>query len=105
MIYIFYSDSGFDIRWATQTKQANGLYNYEAKKGRVDPMAKIMNNSRLRSKEAYYVKGLGLVATDGSLIRKKLSPKKESSAAEQAELQYVYNFNASKKNHLYLNSL
>ncbi len=52
-----------------------------------------MNNSRLKLKEAYYVKGLGLVATDGSLIKKKLPQKKEPTAAEKAELQYGLNFN------------
>lgn len=56
-------------------------------------MAKLMNNSRLKLKEAYYVKGLGLVATDGSLIKKKLPQKKEPTAAEKAELQYGLNFN------------
>lgn len=80
-------DSGFDIRWATKTRQSDGTFTYQAKKEKVEPTIKLMNNSRLKLKEAYYVKGLGLVATDGSLIKKKLPPKAEPTASEKAELQ------------------
>lgn len=83
-----YSDSGFDIRWATQTKQIDGSYLYESKRETVDPLAKLMNNARSKLKEAYYIKGKGLVAIDGSLIRKKLAQRKETTEAEKDEIQY-----------------
>ncbi|GAA5811215.1 hypothetical protein MFLAVUS_004646 [Mucor flavus] len=80
-------DSGFDIRWATQTKQIDGSYLYESKRETVDPLAKLMSNARSKLKEAYYIKGKGLVAIDGSLIRKKLAQRKETTEAEKDEIQ------------------
>lgn len=66
---------------------------YESKREkRVDPMLKLFSNT-LRSgkdKEAYYVKGKGLVAVDGTLIQKKAPPKREPTAAEKQELTYLY---------------
>lgn len=53
----------------------------------MDPLAKLMNNSKSKLKEAYYIKGKGLVAVDGSLIRKKLPQRKEPTQAEKDELQ------------------
>lgn len=81
------SDSGFDIRWATQTRQSNGSYIYESKKEKVDSLANLMNYSKSKLKEAYYIKGKGLVATDGSLIKKKLPQRKEHTEAEKEEIQ------------------
>jgi hypothetical protein len=80
-----YSDSGFDIRWATQTRQADGKIAYESK---VDPTSKALKYGlRSKLKEAYYIKGKGLVAVDGSLVKKTLQPKKAATAAEKAELE------------------
>lgn len=79
-------DSGFDIRWATQTRQADGSFLYQSKKEKkVDPLLNLMTSSK--SKDAYYVKGKGLVAIDGSLIKKKLPPRKEHTEAEKEEIQ------------------
>ncbi|KAI9354464.1 hypothetical protein BD770DRAFT_392408 [Pilaira anomala] len=80
-------DSGFDIRWATQTKQSDGTYLYESKRETMAPLATLMSNSKSKLKEAYYIKGKGLVAVDGSLIRKKLPQRKEPTEAEKDELQ------------------
>lgn len=46
-----------------------------------------MLGSRSKLKEAYYLKGKGLVATDGSLIKRKLPPRQEPSQAEKDELK------------------
>jgi hypothetical protein len=42
---------------------------------------------RSKLKEAYYIKGKGLVAVDGSLIKKTFPRRKEATAAEKAELE------------------
>lgn len=82
---MFFSDSGFDIRWATQKRQANGYIAYESK---TDPVSKALKHGlKSKLKEAYYIKGKGLVAVDGSLIKKTLPPRKEASGAEKAELE------------------
>jgi len=39
-----------------------------------------------KDKEAYYLKGKGLVAVDGTLIKKTAPPKREPTAAEREEL-------------------
>jgi hypothetical protein len=46
-----------------------------------------MGVSRSKLKQAYYLKGKGLVAVDGSLIKKKLPPKQATTQAEKDELE------------------
>ncbi|GAN09659.1 hypothetical protein MAM1_0281c09190 [Mucor ambiguus] len=82
-------DSGFDIRWATQKRQSDGSILYESmRERRVDPMAKLFSSTPRSGKdrEAYYLKGKGLVAVDGTLIQKTAPPKREPTAAEKQEL-------------------
>ncbi|KAK4510447.1 uncharacterized protein ATC70_004877 [Mucor velutinosus] len=82
-------DSGFDIRWATQKRQSDGSILYESKRERrVDPMLKLFSSTSKSGKdrEAYYLKGKGLVAVDGTLIQKTAPPKREPTAAEKQEL-------------------
>ncbi|KAL9545157.1 hypothetical protein MBANPS3_007277 [Mucor bainieri] len=82
-------DSGFDIRWATQKRQADGSILYESKRDKpVNPLARHLSNTPrwAKDKEAYYLKGKGLVAVDGTLIQKTAPPKREPTAAEKQEL-------------------
>ncbi|KAL9544559.1 hypothetical protein PS6_008705 [Mucor atramentarius] len=82
-------NSGFDIRWATQKRQSDGTILYESKREkRVDPMSRLFSNTPKSSKdkEAYYLKGKGLVAVDGTLVKKTAPPKREPTAAEKEEL-------------------
>ncbi|KAL7331046.1 minichromosome maintenance-related protein, variant 2 [Mucor circinelloides] len=84
-------NSGFDIRWATQKRQSDGTILYESKREkRVDPMSRLFSNTPKSSKdkEAYYLKGKGLVAVDGTLVKKTAPPKREPTAAEKEELTY-----------------
>lgn len=87
---VVYSDSGFDIRWATQKKQSDGSIMYESKREkRIDPIAKMFATSKSsKNKEAYYLAGKGLVAVDGTLIKKTQAPKREPTEAEKEELTY-----------------
>ena len=80
-------NSGFDIRWATQIKQTDGTLSYESKRQKkpVDSVAKLFGN-RFKSKQAYYIKGKGLVTTDGTIMKQALA-KKEPTEAEKDELK------------------
>lgn len=70
-------NSGFDIRWATKVRQADGTFVYQTTQKSAATTSS-PNGSNKKIKEAYYVKGLGLVATDGSVIKQKLKPQGEN---------------------------
>jgi hypothetical protein len=75
-------NTGIDIRWASVRRSNGGNVSYESKdKQLADSLLK-----RRKLKNAYYIKGKGLVNVEGAIVKGNLPPKKVESKANKSDL-------------------